>query len=118
MARKAPYAAFAQRLYMAQKRYELKSGRDLDRDDFGRDVARRSGRDKALSDSTVSNWFTGKQMPAVKQLEAIAAVLGVHPGWLTFGEETEVMTPDGPESLAGSTPAAPKRRRQGPLGQK
>lgn len=116
--KKPPYADFASRLYTAQKRYELKTGRDLDRGEFGKAVAKLAGRGTPLSDSTVSNWFTGKQMPVVKQLEAIGKVLGVHPGWLAFGSDDTITTPDSAEPIAASGNSPQGRRPPNPPGRK
>jgi transcriptional regulator with XRE-family HTH domain len=92
MPKTPPYAAFARRLRIAVKRFELKTGDDLDQ----KEVAKRLG----YSGGTVSDWFTGKRMPSVEQLEAIAKLLDASPGYLAFGDESEFTKPDDGESRA------------------
>lgn len=95
-----PYEAFARRLFIALRRYELESGKNLDQ----KELAGLLG----YSGGTVSNWFTGKIMPKVEQLEAIAKALDASPAWLAFGDTDEVTMPDN-----GEPKASPSHRGQG-----
>ena len=101
--KKPPYAEFAHRLFIAQKRYELKTGKTFDRERLASAVGK--------SDSTVSNWFTGKQMPSVEQLAAIGKALGTSPSWLAFGDQSEFTTPDGEPIESPSQSEQGRRRR-------
>ena len=101
--KKPLYPEFADRLFTATKRYELRERRDFDR----KELARAVGRTEAI----VSNWYTGKLMPSVHQLEIIGKMLGVHPGWLAFGEATELYDPDGEEQQASPEPPESERHR-------
>lgn len=107
--KKPPHTEFAKRLFLAQRRQELRTGVELDRSLFAHKVG--------LSEATVSMWFTGKQLPNVKQMDAIAKVLGVSPGWLAFGEQTVFTTPDG-ESRGGSEPPPPDDHQRDQRGRK
>ncbi len=63
MAKAPPYAAFAKRLFIAQRRYELRKGVELDREALAASVAKAVKWGKPFSDSTVAQWFKGNQMP-------------------------------------------------------
>lgn len=41
----------------------------------------------ATTTQTVSNWRNGKHMPKLEQMEGLAAMLGVDPGALAFGNQ-------------------------------
>jgi transcriptional regulator with XRE-family HTH domain len=86
MAKSPPHAEFARRLRIAVKRYELRTGADLRQKELAKVLG--------YGTANVSNWFTGKAMPKVEQLEAIARKLDVSAGWLTFGEEVAFTKPD------------------------
>jgi transcriptional regulator with XRE-family HTH domain len=74
----------------------MTSGREMDQ----KTIAKALG----YSPSTVNNWFTGKAMPSVEQLEAISKKLNASAGWLAFGTQGVLITPDGVE-LPASPPA-------------
>jgi transcriptional regulator with XRE-family HTH domain len=105
--KKPPHADFARRLFTAAKRWELQTGLNLNREELAQSVD--------VSDSTVSNWFTGNQMPKVEQLEAIGKFLNASPAYLAFGEQYVITGPDG-EPLSTPSPDAQAHRRQGKRG--
>jgi transcriptional regulator with XRE-family HTH domain len=111
MPNKPPHAAFAGRLFAAQKRWELRNGRDLEREAFAVAVGKAVKRGRPFSSGTVSQWFLGNQMPSVEQLAAIARVLDTDPGWLAFGDQSAMTGPDG-EPLGDSSPDGPDHRQQ------
>ena len=105
-----PYAEFARRLFVALKRYELRAGREMDQKALAKAMS--------MSTATVSNWFTGKQMPSVEQLEAIAKKLDANHGWLAFGDQSEFMTPDNGEPRSSPSQPESDRRQQAKPGRK
>jgi transcriptional regulator with XRE-family HTH domain len=110
MARKTPpYAEFARRLFIAQRRWELKTKKEFSREDLAAAVE--------LSDSTVSNWYTGKAMPSVDQLEIIGKVLRANPGWLAFGDQAVITNPEG-EPIGFPSQNGSDHRQQGKRGEK
>jgi transcriptional regulator with XRE-family HTH domain len=69
-----------QRLFQAWKAYE---GRKAERVTQG-ELAELVGE----SQPTVSEWLNGNRTPSVAQVETIARVLMVSPGWIAFNEGT------------------------------
>jgi transcriptional regulator with XRE-family HTH domain len=118
MPKTPPFAEFKQRLFTAQKRYELKVGRTLDRDELAAKVGKAVKWGKPFSRGTVSQWFLGNQMPSVEQLEAIAKVLGCSPAWLAFGQTGEIITPDGEVLPASGGPPTPEPHHRSQRGRK
>lgn len=109
MPKTLPYAAFAHRLFVAVKKYELRSGKQVRQ----KALAKRLG----YSAANVNNWFKGQAMPSVEQLEALGRELDTSPAYLAFGDFSEVYGPDG-EPLVSPSPAEPGHHQQGQRGGK
>lgn len=118
MAKPVPYAAFKKRLFVAQRRYELRTGDVIDREEFAARIGDAVKWGKPFSKATVAQWFNGHQMPSVAQIEAIALELGVHPAWLAFGSADVITMPDGDERPIDAEPPRSARRQQGRHGSK
>jgi transcriptional regulator with XRE-family HTH domain len=93
--KKPPYADFAKRLFVALKRYELDTGKSLSQEEIAAAVG--------MSDSTVSNWFNGVSLPRHDQFKKMGKLLNAHPGYLAFGDETEITSPGTREQKGGSS---------------
>lgn len=86
---------------IAQARLDAgaKRGRTFTQTELGRLVG--------VASATVSQWESGAGNPTLPNVERLAAVLGVSPGWLAFGERVIPTV----EELAAMTGArAPKER--------
>lgn len=125
MANKPKFPEMERRFFLAVKRYELTERKDLNRAELGRVVAKAVGWWKDYSDSTVSQWLAGNQVPTIPQMAALADYLNAHPGWMAFGEAG--MCPEGCDSKTSGGEAeppaaplrvAPKTRRPSPPGRK
>ncbi len=117
MPKTPPFAEFKHRLFIAQKRYELKAGRSLDRDELAAGVGKAVKWGKPFSNATVSQWFLGNQMPSVEQLDAIAKFLGCSPSWLAFGDQSVITYPEG-EQRGSESPPPPDGHQQRKPGRK
>ena len=75
-------SAFSDRLLAAWHEYERRQGRKVS----GRELAALIG----VSPPLLSQWMTaGANEPPASRVLATAAVCGVDPGWLMFGDETD-----------------------------
>lgn len=116
-------SSFAERLNWAYLQLQVREGRPIDKTEIGRRVSARVARAKPYSGTAASNWFTGAE-PDLDTQEALAAVLGVDPGWLGFGEASQAPAPAGwvpKEQAKGTVPEEPMtddvtRRRAGEAG--
>jgi hypothetical protein len=62
---------------------------------FGAEVGlREPGRGKPYSDSAVREWEADEAQPTLKTIQVIAALGGVDPGWLAYGELTTARPPE------------------------
>jgi transcriptional regulator with XRE-family HTH domain len=61
--------------------------------EFGELVAKHLGRDTAFSAAAVSRWEAGSQIPSADVIEAIAAVTGTDPGWISHGDRSAAPLP-------------------------
>lgn len=67
---------------------------------------------EALQGGTVGRWFRDAIPDSLSRIVALARVLHVDPGWLTFGEECGVPAPPGfTPRAAAETPAQTARRQ-------
>lgn len=62
--------------------------------EVGQAVAVMLGRGEITS-AVVSRYFTGKREMDLVEIAAYAKVLGVDPGWLAFGTDSEAPAPEG-----------------------
>ena len=78
----------AQRIFAAHLEVSLRLGRKVTLAEFGQMVATQMGRGAAFSAAAVSRWERGQQMPTPDVIEAIAAISGLDPGWISHGVKT------------------------------
>ena len=110
----------AQRIFVAHLEISYRLGRKVTLEEFGRLVARQMGRRAPFSAAAVSRWEAGTQTPTPDVIEAIAAVSGTDPGWISHGEKSAAPPPRVPSAeapkrvprLAAPAPAAALRRRR------
>ncbi len=63
------------------------------------------GKVQFLSRNALSTYESGRQTPSLYLLRGLAAALGVSPGWLAFGEDSErISNPSRHASSAGQRP--------------
>lgn len=82
---------FAERLYASLLHLAAREGKEVSDTEVGRRVGKRLGRG-ALGYGAVYKWKRGT-VPGVSTVLAIAAVCGVDPGWLGFGEDSRAPAP-------------------------
>lgn len=87
---------FAGRLRRAFRAWEDRMGRDATQTELGELVGEAMG-EEAISQQSVARWFAGT-LPEHPRMVALARVLGVDPGWLSYGSG---------EDDAGNQPAMP-----------
>lgn len=82
-----PDNALARRMFLAMNALEQRRGSRVTLAQLGAMVAEaQQGREAAYAASVVARWIKGEQDPGSRdQWIALAAVLGVDPGWLTYG---------------------------------
>jgi transcriptional regulator with XRE-family HTH domain len=115
-----PHAELARRMLIGLHGLELEEGPRISY----AEIARRMGEIAAPAPqvSTIQRWFTGAQSPDTRQqMAALASVLGVDPGWLTYGdpENREAARAEDPPFLGplpkapfGEPPDAARRRKR------
>lgn len=89
-----PHAELARRMLIGLHGLELAEGRRVSY----AEIARRMGKiaPPARQVSTVTRWFAGAQSPeTTAEMAILARVLGVDPGWLTYGDPADA-TGDAP----------------------
>lgn len=74
---------FANRLRRAFRAFEDRLGRDVTQTELGELVGQAMGKD-AITQQSVGRWFAGT-LPDHPHVVALATVLGVDPGWLSYG---------------------------------
>ena len=79
--------ALAARMFSAQAQAETAQGRRLSLEEIGATVASLTRRADPVAPSVVRRWLRGLAEPNRTTFLALAAVFGVDPGWLAFGEE-------------------------------
>jgi transcriptional regulator with XRE-family HTH domain len=78
---------FAGRLRRAFRAYEDRVGRDITQTELGELVGAALGEDP-ITQQSVARWFAGT-LPEHPRMVALAKVLGVDPGWLSYGSGEE-----------------------------
>ncbi len=77
----------AARMFQAQHHREGQLGHKLVLREIGEAVARAAGLDEPVAPSVVRRWLIAQQEPrGLAVWRALAAALGVDPGWLAFGD--------------------------------
>jgi transcriptional regulator with XRE-family HTH domain len=77
----------ARRIFLAHLELSYSTGRKVTLAEFGELVANQLGRDTPFSAAAVSRWEAGTQVPSTEVIEAIAAVTGTDPGWISHGDQ-------------------------------
>ena len=98
----------AQRIFTAHLELSLKLGRKVTMAEFGQIIATQMKRGTPFSAAAVSRWERGQQLPTPDVIEAIAAVAGLDPGWISHGMKSAAPQRSGefPKySPSGSRPA-------------
>jgi transcriptional regulator with XRE-family HTH domain len=111
-------ATLARRIFLAHLELSYNVGRKVTLAEFGELVAKHLGRDAPFSAAAVSRWEAGSQVPSADVIEAIAAVTGTDPGWISHGDRSAApppprLTPPGgiampPSAQARSATLPPK----------
>ena len=78
---------FAARLRHAFRAYEDRLGRDVTQTELGEIVGTAMG-EAPITQQSVARWFAGT-LPEHPRMVALAEVLGVDPGWLSYGSGDE-----------------------------
>ena len=108
----------ARRIFLAHLELSYSVGRKVTLAEFGELVAKHLGRDTAFSAAAVSRWEAGSQIPSADVIEAIAAVTGTDPGWISHGDRSAApppprLTPPGvvlpPEIRPSNAPLSAER---------
>ena len=83
----------ARRIFLAHLELSYNVGRKVTLAEFGELVANHLGRDTPFSAAAVSRWEAGSQIPSADVIEAIAAVTGTDPGWISHGDRSAAPPP-------------------------
>jgi transcriptional regulator with XRE-family HTH domain len=83
----------ARRIFLAHLELSYNVGRKVTLAEFGELVAKHLGRDTPFSAAAVSRWEAGSQIPSADVIEAIAAVTGTDPGWISHGDRSAAPPP-------------------------
>jgi transcriptional regulator with XRE-family HTH domain len=83
----------ARRIFLAHLELSYDVGRKVTLAEFGELVAKHLGRDAPFSSAAVSRWEAGTQIPSADVIEAIAAVTGTDPGWISHGDRSLAPAP-------------------------
>ncbi len=106
-----PTSGFAKRLFEALILHSGRQGRMVRHTELGEAIAQAMQREQPLTGAAVGRWFRGVAMPDIPTVRAVAAVLGVDPGWLAFGDDSAAPGPQGPD-VAEFIPPSPKAERK------
>jgi transcriptional regulator with XRE-family HTH domain len=107
----------ARRIFLAHLELSYTVGRKVTLAEFGELVARKLGREAPFSAAAVSRWEAGTQIPSGEVIEAIAAVTGTDPGWISHGDRSaapppaRLTPPTGVAVANGTTPTATAAER-------
>jgi len=83
----------ARRSFLAHLELSYSVGRKVRLAEVGGLVARQLGREAPFSAAAVSRWEAGTQIPSTEVIEAIAAVTGTDPGWISHGDRSAAPPP-------------------------
>lgn len=105
---------FGQRAFWAHRAAEQRLRRDISQKELGERVAARLREPKPIHQSTAGKWLKsgaeGGAVPDVPTIAALALELGVDPGWLAFGTETQAPPPNGYAPPLAKPATAPASR--------
>jgi transcriptional regulator with XRE-family HTH domain len=86
-------SSLGRRVFLAHLQLSYRLGRRVTLAEFGRLIAQHLGRKRPFGATAVSKWEAGLQVPAPDVIEAIAALAGVDPGWISHGEKSAAPAP-------------------------
>lgn len=87
---------FGQRMFRAFTLLRLRRGGDLSQTWLAEELARVMGKPEPFSQGAISRYMHGQIPGELDTILGLAKVLGVDPGWLAFGDESEAPAPDDP----------------------
>ncbi len=90
-----PTETLARRIFFAHLELSYRIGRRVTLSELGELVAEQMGRSTPFSGSAVSRWEAGTLTPSAETIEAIAAVTGTDPGWISHGDRSAAPPPPG-----------------------
>jgi len=102
----------ARRIFLAHLELSYSTGRKVTLAEFGELVAKQLGRESPFSAAAVSRWEAGTQIPSSEVIEAIAAVTGTDPGWISHGDRSAAPPPPRLTPATG-VPAPPPATPEG-----
>jgi transcriptional regulator with XRE-family HTH domain len=107
----------ARRIFLAHLELSYTVGRKVTLAEFGELVAKQLGREAPFSAAAVSRWEAGTQIPSTEVIEAIAAITGTDPGWISHGERSAAPAPSrlSPQSGVATTHVATPPNRASEL---
>jgi transcriptional regulator with XRE-family HTH domain len=100
-----------QRVFQAHLELSYQLGRKVTLAEFGRLIAKQLGRRGAFSAAAVSRWESGLQAPTLEIIEAIAALTGTDPGWISHGPRSAAPAPRAGAAESAPTGAATRGAR-------
>jgi transcriptional regulator with XRE-family HTH domain len=83
----------ARRIFLAHLELSYRLGRKITLAELGEMVAKKMRRPAPFSAAAVSRWEAGGQIPSPEVIEAIAAVTGTDPGWISHGARSAAPAP-------------------------
>jgi transcriptional regulator with XRE-family HTH domain len=104
----------ARRIFLAHLELSYNVGRKVTLAEFGELVAKHLGRNAPFSAAAVSRWEAGSQIPSADVIEAIAAVTGTDPGWISHGDRSAAPPPPRLTPPDGVMPPPLNRTAGGP----
>jgi len=91
------YRGMKQQLFMAWMRFQTMSGGARSQDWLAEAVSKELGLAPSdyFTQGSVSRWLKGTE-PSLETIVALAKILDVDPGWLSFGSASQAPPPDDP----------------------
>ena len=86
-------STLANRIFLAHLELTYRMGRKVTLAEFGELIAKQMGRGTPFTAGAVSRWHNGAQAPTPEVIEAIAALTGIDPGWISHGEKSAAPSP-------------------------
>jgi transcriptional regulator with XRE-family HTH domain len=86
-------STLGRRIFLAHLELSYRLGRRVSNAEFGELVAKQMRRGTPFTAAAVSRWESGTQVPSVEAIEAIAALTGTDPGWISHGERSAAPAP-------------------------
>lgn len=111
----------ARRIFLAHLELSYTVGRKVTLAEFGELVAKQLGREAPFSAAAVSRWEAGTQIPSTEVIEAIAAITGTDPGWISHGERSAAPPPPRltpPSGVVAPEVVVPRNRSPELLGER